>query len=95
MSMNLHCNVLDYLWQTPTEVTYMCMTDSDGLHYELEGEKALGAINRYIEWVRQSTNGVWDSMEAMEAAKQSANWHIEEVKNAIKSSEETLRVFVL
>jgi hypothetical protein len=71
------------------------MTDSDGVHYELEGEKALGAVNRYIQWVQSSTDGVWDSSEELNAAKLSAKWHIEEVERAIKNSEETLKVYVL
>ena len=73
MSMNLHCEGLD-LWQTPTHITYMCMSvnpktgESDG---GMEGVR-----RRYITWVRSRADGAYDSAEDAAAQYALVNEHM-------------------
>jgi hypothetical protein len=52
--MNLHCEQMD-LWQTPTYITYMCISNNNG------GWK--GIKHRYSLWVKHHSNGVWEDAE--------------------------------
>ena len=64
MSMNLYCNIDDKqvdLVQTPTHITYMCLTESDGIHYQVTGKKAVRALRCYLEWNTGRLNGIWNS----------------------------------
>lgn len=50
--MNLNCNRCN-LFQTPTHITYMCMTCDDGeIHFELNGKKAIAPLMRYIQYYK-------------------------------------------
>jgi hypothetical protein len=77
MKYHLRC-VLDgkhfELWQTPTEVTFMCLITDDGVLYGvLTGKKARAAIARYVEWVK--------SYE--ETHKKIVKAHLEELQDAL------------
>lgn len=75
MSMNLHCKELD-LWQTPTHITYMCMSlDKKG---NPDGGME-GVRKRYLYWVRSHTNGVWKVPEQYEEMKSNVKEHCEAV----------------
>lgn len=55
LSMNLHAEydgVDAELWQTPTQVTYDCMTVDGKVFYSLEGDKAREVLDKYAEWVK-------------------------------------------
>lgn len=62
------------LWQTPTFITYMCLS------YDLEtgepdgGHKAV--LKRYIMWLESLTDGVWKDREELE-------WQMERIKDHI------------
>jgi hypothetical protein len=77
MSMNLYCDEVE-LWQTPTYITYMCYSNEDG------GWK--GILYRYIEWVKDHTNGVWkdDQLDKYKEITDSVNEHIKELNTAAK-----------
>ncbi len=65
MSMNLYVEVdgqkLD-LWQTPTQITTMCLATKDGVAYELKGSKAKRALHCYRAWVQGSLYGSYKTM---------------------------------
>lgn len=82
MSTNLHLTDADtgqevWLWQTPTMITYMCMSyapdgTSDG---GMEGIR-----RRYIEWVGGRADGrIWQSKEELAAFQQDIRRHVAEV----------------
>ena len=64
MSMNLHCKIDDEqidLVQTPTHITYMCLTESAGRRCYLTGKRAIRALRCYLEWNRGRLDGIWNS----------------------------------
>jgi hypothetical protein len=64
MSMNLNVrfdNIKYDLWQTPTQISYMCIIQSDGNYPEkLTGNKAKQALQIYKVWVLHALNGLWN-----------------------------------
>lgn len=75
MSMNLHCDEMD-LWQTPTYITYMCMSLDDNGNPDGGME---GVRKRYLMWVRSRLNGVWHDDEEYEIEKMIVQEHCEQV----------------
>jgi thiaminase len=58
MSMNLHCNKLD-LWQTPTQITYMCLVQPDNeIASNVAGKKARHALAIYRKWVEYNQTNI-------------------------------------
>ena len=89
MSMNLHASCdnksLD-LWQTPTYITYMCCVNDKGqVISELKGKRAIGALRSYIEWVKGSAGGVFQTLEYAENKRTTVYEHVEYIENAINS----------
>jgi len=75
MSMNLHCDGID-LWQTPTYITYMCMSfDRDG---NPDGGME-GVRKRYLIWVRSHLDGVWRDEKQYEFEKMNVDRHCAQV----------------
>lgn len=74
------------LWQTPTYITYMCLMDSDGKYStKTNPEEAKRAIQLYLTWVDSTTNGVWESSEALNEAHEYLNYHKKEILKELKS----------
>jgi hypothetical protein len=93
MSMNLNAttkNGVINLWQTPTQITYTILPASIG---EVKGKKATDALMRYMEWVKYSTDGVWNNVEELQDAKQRVDEHLEYVRKFI--NDKSLRVWVM
>jgi len=93
MSMNLNASTKSgaiNLWQTPTQISYTILPSAIG---EVKGVKAREAIVRYMEWVKYSTNGAWESVEELQDAKQRVSEHLEYVRGFI--NDKTLRVWVM
>ena len=86
MSMNLHCTGIE-LYQTPTQITEMCMVQPNGtIEGELTGKKALQAIQIYIQWVTYLRNGIVFDGEELTDLRAGDFQHIAAVKEAIKNS---------
>lgn len=89
MSMNLTLEVDGRdieLWQTPTYITHMCLMDSDGKYStKTTPIEARRAIWCYITWVESTTNGVWESSEALQEARDLVNSHRKEILLELKS----------
>lgn len=93
MSFNLKLEVegRDFeLWQTPTAITNMCLTTKSGIVYSLEGDNARRAMFSYIEYVKGTLNGKWDSKEDLEYAKNSVNNHLKECSKILNSGKEII-----
>ena len=93
MSMNLNAatrNGAIDLWQTPTQISFTILPSTVGW---VEGTKASEALLRYMEWVKYSTNGAWDSSEELQDAKRRVNEHLEYVRGFV--NDKTLRVWVM
>lgn len=93
MSMNLNATTKNGaidLWQTPTQISYTILPEGSG---EVKGAKAKDALIRYMEWVKYSTNGAWNSVEELQDAKQRVDEHLEYVKGFI--NDKTLCVWVM
>ena len=84
MSMNLCIEVdgkrLD-LFQTPTFITNMCLAPNK--NGKISNSRA---INAYIEYVRSTSSGVFESTKDVKEAKRKANDHIAEVQNAVNAA---------
>ena len=76
MSMNLKCNKLE-LWQTPTHISYMCLSNYDG--------GVAGVAYRYKQWVLYHLNGVWESQRDLEGMRSLVKAHLEDLDKAIKT----------
>lgn len=81
MSMNLTCSVGGHevsLWQTPTFITYMCLSINpktkkpDGGH--------AGVRRRYILWVESTLNGVWRDQDDLDAQREAVREHTDMIK---------------
>jgi hypothetical protein len=80
MSMNLTLSVGEDgpnvdLWQTPTWVTWMCLS------YDPDTKLPDGGMNgvrrRYIQWVESHRNGVWSDNEDYEYMCERVKDHIQ------------------
>ena len=95
MSMNLHCCTKSgqiELWQTPTCVTYMCLVDSEGaIRNEVRGKEARRALQIYLRWVDNFTNGAWENQEDLDDARERVREHKHWVLEIAK--DKTLRVW--
>ena len=56
MSMNLGCKEIE-LWQTPTHITYMCLSIQKHGGWPDGGWE--GVRYRYIEWLKSQADGLW------------------------------------
>lgn len=45
------------VWQTPTEITYLCLMTKDGIKSRVTGDDAKRALLCYITWVSQTLGG--------------------------------------
>lgn len=93
MSMNLNAatkKCVIRLWQTPTQISYTILPETSG---EVKGAKASEALLRYMEWVRHSTNGQWNSIEELQDAKQRVKEHLEYIRPFL--DDKTLHVWVM
>ena len=70
MSLNLFCDGLD-LWQTPTDVTLMCLMTKDGPQWALRGGAAVRALKCYMEWVKGQADGKWEDPVARQSLQSS------------------------
>ena len=65
------------LWQTPTWVTWMCLSydpvtkDPDGGHD--------GVRRRYVEWVKSHLDGVWTDPEDLEWQRGRVKDHLDKI----------------
>jgi len=88
MSMNLHVRFAGKafrLWQTPTFITYMCMTSLNGRKFETTGKDAVRALECYKEWVSSLSNGC-KSREALDRRLADISEHIRELDEMINST---------
>jgi len=78
--MNLYCNKLD-LWQTPTDITMMCLTQPNGtIAQEVKGKAAIRALMIYRTWISLRDNGVvFNNLEDLEPLKLGIHNHLEEI----------------
>ena len=97
MSMNLHLKVdgsnID-LWQTPTYITNMCLVSSKGVENEVAGKKAIRAMNAYLEWVKQTVSGTYNSLEEANEYREVVNEHEKEILDVLNTAK-TIRVYQL
>ncbi len=81
MSMNLTCEGVE-LWQTPTHITWMCLSydpvsgEPDGGHDAVR--------RRYILWVESSLNGTWHDADDLSWQRDRVKEHVKMIK-AIKN----------
>ena len=62
MSMNLHMEGVDLMPQTPTHITYMCLS------YNEEGKPdggMEGVRRRFLLWLKGTLDGGWDDQELL------------------------------
>ena len=82
MSMNLTLNngedgpSID-LWQTPTWVTWVCLSYDPATRQPDGGHDAVR--RRYAQWVQSHTNGVWTDPEDLEWERERIIDHLETV----------------
>lgn len=87
MSINLYCNKKD-LWQTPSQITDMCMTQADGtIAFELTGKKAKHALYIYRSWVQGSTDGVYHTKEDADYSQAMAKGEIMDIDHIINDDD--------
>lgn len=63
------------LWQTPTWVTFICLSYDPETNEPDGGHEAVR--RRYIQWVKQHINGKWDSVEDLEYERERVKEHID------------------
>lgn len=84
MSMNLHAEYDGEeaeLWQTPTDVTYNCMTIEGKVHFLLTGNRAEAALDKYVEWVKSRPRdpddiSIQEQIEHVELVKKAKNLEV-------------------
>lgn len=93
MSMNLYCSGLS-LQQTPTQITYMCLVQSDGsVPSKVNGEKAIHALQIYKQWLKLSVNGVmWKDKKDLDEAKEYIDEQIKIIDKFIKTNKNNIEV---
>ena len=79
MSMNLHLTgAPGLLWQTPTYITYLCMS------YNEEGEPdggMEGVRRRYLIWVEGQLDGAWESERDLQEMEERVRAHVKFIKS--------------
>ncbi len=74
------------IWQTPTQISNMIMTNSKGEVEEFfTGKRALLAVHQYIQWVKGSLNRQYSSKEEMQLYKEDVEEEVRTVKNWISN----------
>lgn len=87
MSMNLAARSSKgplNLWQLTTQASYTILPRKSG---KVTGAAAIQALERYMEWVRYSTNGVWNSPEDLEWAEQNVKSHLSEISKRLEDKD--------
>ena len=76
------------LWQTPTYITFMCLSsDPETL---LPDGGMLAVRRRYLLWLDSNLNGVWKSSEDLDAMREDISEH----KDKVMSIEDPLFRFI-
>lgn len=92
--MNLHCNMIE-LWQTPTYITYMCMTFDDGEpKTRVNGNQAKEALQRYIHWIKRPLGGAWNVRE-VRSHNDAVRFHLEEIQKVGTENSYKLAVYIM
>lgn len=90
MSMNIYfkSNVgnLDVV-QTPTQITYMLLTNIDGNISKKIGNDALYCLYQYKTYVKESINGVYSNEDDYNNQKDQINYNLSKIDNFIKYSD--------
>jgi hypothetical protein len=82
--MNLHIEfdgVDQEVYQTPTYITYMCLMGASGINSEVTSNKAIRAVNCYLEYVRGMSFG-----QEIKAYQQGKYAHIKAVTEALNKA---------
>ena len=69
------------LWQTPTWVTFICLSYNPETNEPDGGHEAVR--RRYNQWVNQLTDGVWNSIEDLECKRERVKEHLDLVNSVI------------
>ncbi len=67
------------LWQTPTWVTFICLSYNPETNESDGGHEAVR--RRYCQWVNQHTDGVWSSVEDLEHERERVKEHLDLVNS--------------
>lgn len=74
-----------HIWQTPTQITQMIMTDEEGnVNEYFTGKRALFAIRQYIQWVKGSVNRGYVSTEDMKMYEEDVAEEVRNVESWLK-----------
>jgi hypothetical protein len=82
--MNLHIKfdgVEQFVYQTPTYISLMCVMTSKGINSSVTGKKASRAVLCYIAWVESLKNGVYNSLEERDSHCEPINDHLKNIKH--------------
>lgn len=93
MSMNLNVSLNGRkieLWQTPTQISYTILPAG-----EAKGKLAKEALIRYREWVKYSTNGQWESEEALKEASYWRDLHLSEIDGILSEDCRKLELWIM
>lgn len=96
MSENLYAETKNgeiELWKTPTQITYMCLVNVNGEIVEKKNKQAQLALQIYLQWVKESINGIYSSQEQIDNRKQAIESHIQYIKRFL--NEPSLKVYFL
>jgi len=78
MSMNLYAETKDQknfeLWQTPTWITHLCLTNHKRGQRKWKDTRYL-----YEQWVKSHSQGVWESPEEYQEMVNSIDEHLYEL----------------
>ena len=94
MSMNLNAKTNDdkiSLWQTPTTISYIILPPT--MYSEVSGQQAKEALIRYIEWVKGTANGPWDSIAELQNYTKLIKEHIKYITSFL--NDPSLVVYVM
>ena len=76
MSMNVYSDKVE-LWQTPTWLTYVILYD-----HKQEKRPIEESLHIYLSWVESQANGVWETRQDLNKAREEVRYHIGMVKQA-------------
>jgi hypothetical protein len=69
------------LWQTPTHITYMCLSINPSGKYD-GGEE--GVRRRYLIWVEAQANGAWKDPEDLAYMEECIREHTKKIRSLKK-----------
>lgn len=72
----------DYLWQTPTWITHICLSYNEKGQPDGGWE---GVLRRYTLWVQSSSDGVWEDAEEMDAQHTLIRDHIAGLQDLVRA----------